>query len=277
LDEYRHELQDVQELIQQVKNGKALMRAKVSEPLASLHKIEGKLSDWLKKVDPGNTKALRQFAEQLIHGQDDRQRLERIMQSLDRAKHKLQLAISMHQSTITQNISDKLSIKSKEADEMRQKAKKKSGAIIKQGLTVSRKANSDTQSSDSEEDDSSAEETPSEESESDESTLAISRGPKVRLVKRNKAKRGARMINGPLGKVDRYAHVQIIEIEDNECEEDAEMINYAMDEDGMALWQKMRAVRIAEQRDEILWKRQHGFGAYANGAVKSELSIQLKK
>jgi hypothetical protein len=80
------------------------------------------------------------------------------------------------------------------------------------------------------------------------------------------------MINGPVGKVDRYEHVQIIEIEDNECEEDADMINYAIDEEGLVLAQKMREARIAERRDDILWRRQHGVELCTTAAAKSEAS-----
>jgi len=46
------------------------------------------------------------------------------------------------------------------------------------------------------------------------------------------------------------------EIKDSICEEDAGMCNYAIDEDSLALWQKMRAIQIAERRDEILWQGQ---------------------
>lgn len=82
------------------------------------------------------------------------------------------------------------------------------------------------------------------------------------------------MINGPVGKVDRYAHVSIIEIEDNECEEDADMINYAIDEEGLALTQKMREMRIAERRDDILWARKHGVEPSTTAAARTEASGQ---
>jgi hypothetical protein len=131
--------------------------------------------------------------------------------------------------------------------------------------------------SDSEDDDALTEDTSTEGSEPDEPTMTERQGPKIRRVKRNKAKKGSRMINGPLGKVDGYEHVQIIEIEDNECEEDAEMINYAIDEEGLALAQKMRETRIAERRDEILWRRQHGFELCTTAAVTPEASGPRKE
>ncbi len=102
------------------------------------------------------------------------------------------------------------------------------------------------------------EDTSTDGSEPDEHTMAAPQGLKIRRVKRNKAKRGALMVNGPVGKVDRYAHANIIDIKDNECEEDADMFNYAIDEDGLALIQEMRKMRIAEERDKVLWNKQHG-------------------
>jgi len=62
------------------------------------------------------------------------------------------------------------------------------------------------------------------------------------------------------------------EIKDSICEEDAGMCNYAIDEDSLALWQKMRAIQIAERRDEILWQRQHGLGPGATTPTKTEIS-----
>lgn len=76
----------------------------------------------------------------------------------------------------------------------------------------------------------------------------------VRKIKRNKAKQGATMVNAPLGKVDLWKHVQVVEIEDNECEEGAEMYNYMNDEHGMMLAREERKARIAEKREQMLWE-----------------------
>lgn len=78
------------------------------------------------------------------------------------------------------------------------------------------------------------------------------------------------MINTSLGTVDKGAHIQVFEIEDNECEDDAEMINYPNDEEGMELLRKGREIRAAqereerrilreEQREQWLWEKENGF------------------
>lgn len=84
-------------------------------------------------------------------------------------------------------------------------------------------------------------------------------GQMIRRTIRNKAKRGATMVNAPVGKVDLWKHVDVVEIEDNECEEDAEMYNYMNDEHGMELARKARNVRIAEKREQMLWEKENGF------------------
>jgi hypothetical protein len=80
----------------------------------------------------------------------------------------------------------------------------------------------------------------------------------IRIVKRNKARKGATMVNAPLGRVDLWKDMQVVEIVDNECEEDAEMYNYMNDEQGMQLAQGARAIRIAERREQMLWERDNG-------------------
>lgn len=278
LVEYRRELEGIQDLIESVKNEKALKGAKVSEPLTSLKHLEGKLCDWLAKVDPGDKKSLRQFADQLLRGQDDRKKLDHIMKDLDRAKNNLLLALSMHHSTVVHSIGQAVDTKSNKTIRLSQNAKTNRSTTGRANIIVPTVASTDTQSSDSEEDDTSTEDTSStggtstEGSESDEPTSAVPEERKIRRVRRNKAKKGSRMINGPVGKVDRYAHVSIIEIEDNECEEDADMINYAIDEEGLALTQKMREMRIAERRDDILWARKHGFEPCTTAAARTEAS-----
>jgi hypothetical protein len=81
----------------------------------------------------------------------------------------------------------------------------------------------------------------------------------IRIVKRNIARKRAAMINAPLGRVDLWKDMQVVEIVDNECEEDAEMYNYMNDEHGMQLARAARAVRIAERREQMLWERENGF------------------
>jgi hypothetical protein len=95
-------------------------------------------------------------------------------------------------------------------------------------------------------------------SESSDSDAPAFTMPMIRRVKRNKVKRGALMVNAPLGKKDLYKDIQVIEIEDNECEEDSEMYNYPNDESGMKLARKERKKRIAEKREQMLWEKEHG-------------------
>jgi hypothetical protein len=59
LDKYRLELKGIRDLIESVKNEKALKAAKVSEQLTNLKRLKGKLCDWLIKVEPCNKKSLR--------------------------------------------------------------------------------------------------------------------------------------------------------------------------------------------------------------------------
>jgi hypothetical protein len=140
LDKFRLELEGIRDLIESVKNEKALKAAKVSEPLTNLKKLEGKLCNWLAEVEPGNKKSLRQFADQLIRGQDDRKKLDHIMKDLDRAKNNLLLAISMHQTTVTQNIRDAVNTKSNKTIRVSQKAKKTRGVSVRPNIMVLRRA-----------------------------------------------------------------------------------------------------------------------------------------
>jgi hypothetical protein len=81
----------------------------------------------------------------------------------------------------------------------------------------------------------------------------------IRRTKRNKAKRGATMVNAPLGKVDLWKHMNVVEIEENECEEDAQMYNYMNDASGMQLAREERRVQIAQKREQMLWEKENGF------------------
>jgi hypothetical protein len=140
LDKYRLELEDIRDLIESIKNLKALKAAIVSEPLTNLKKLEGKLCDWLAKVEPGNKKSLRQFSDQLIHGQDDRKKLDHIMKDLDRAKNNLLIALSMHQTTATLNIRDVVNTENTKPIRVSQKAKKHRNVITRQKIMASRRA-----------------------------------------------------------------------------------------------------------------------------------------
>ena len=140
LDKYRLELEGIRDLIESLKNEKALKAAKLSEPLTKLKKLEVKLCDWLAKVDPGNKKALRQFADQLLRGQDDRKNLDHIMMDLDRAKNNLLLAISMHQTTMTQNIRDAVKTNSNKTTRAGQNAKTIPCVGVKPSMSIPRRA-----------------------------------------------------------------------------------------------------------------------------------------
>lgn len=67
------------------------------------------------------------------------------------------------------------------------------------------------------------------------------------------------MVNAPLGNVDLWKDIQVVEIEDNECGKDAEMYNYMNDERGMELARKERKARAAEKREQMLWEKENGF------------------
>ncbi len=136
LFEYRLELERIQDLIESVKNEKALKGAKVSEPLTSLKHLEGKLCDWLAKVDPGDKKSLRQFADQLLRGQDDRKKLDHIMKDLDRAKNNLLLALSMHHSTVVHSIGQVVDTKSSKTIRLSQKVKTNRSTIGRANIIV---------------------------------------------------------------------------------------------------------------------------------------------
>jgi hypothetical protein len=117
-------------------------------------------------------------------------------------------------------------------------------------------------SMDSEDDDTSAKDQ-SIDSRLDEPAFTMPQAPMpqvpmIRTVKRNKAKRGATMINAPLGEVDLWKHIQVVEIEDNECEEDAEMINYMNDKRGLELAREVSKARMARKREQMLWEKKNG-------------------
>ena len=146
MDKYRLELEGIRDLIESLKNDKALKAARVSEPLTNLKRLEVKLCDWLAEVEPGNKKSLRKFADQLIRGQDDRKNLDHIMTDLDRAKNNLHLAISMHQTTM---IRDAVKTKRTKITRASQKAKENPSIGVKPCIMISRPAKTNSKDTNS--------------------------------------------------------------------------------------------------------------------------------
>ena len=136
LDEYRRELERIRDLSRSVKNEKAFKGAKVSEPLTRLEKLEEKLCKWLAKVDPGDKKALSQFADQLTRGKEDRKRLDEIMKDLDRVKRDLQLAINMHHTSLSHGIKKAIDTNSKNTIHVGPKPDKHRTIVGKSDKTV---------------------------------------------------------------------------------------------------------------------------------------------
>jgi hypothetical protein len=288
LDKHRLELERIRNLSESVRNEKALKGAKVSEPLTRLKQLEVELCGWLTKVDPRDRKSLRRFADQLLHGEGDRKKLDGIMKDLDRVKNDLTLVMNMHSARMSYNIRQAVVIKSNETVRVNQKSEKNGSTAGGANVTAPTQARTKSkdinripkawqiqiqltersaQQSDSEEDDTST-----EGSEPDESAPTIPRGPKVRRVKHNKAGRGSTMVNAPLGEKDLWEDVQIVEIEHNECAEGAQMYNYRNNKSAMALAREERRAQIAERREQMLWEKENGVGLYAVAALRAEVS-----
>lgn len=288
LEKYTHELKRIRDLAESVRTEKALEGAKVTDPLARLKELEQKLCKWLTKVDPGDKTSLRRFADQLVRGQDDRKKLDDIMHDLDRVKSDLNLVIEMHHARGLYKIRRAVSSKSKriESEKSMQRKKKVATEMAKAPAIPAR---SDTQLSDSgissmssDNDTSSESSSSSQESDSDEPTSKKSAVPMTRRVLRNTAERGAIMVNSPMGEVDLWAHMQVVEIEGNVAGEGAQMFNYMNDEAGwenIKKWRRMtiaeeneqRKIRIAEMREQMLWMRENGFPVKGTGNLSSSL------
>jgi hypothetical protein len=99
----------------------------------------------------------------------------------------------------------------------------------------------------------------SEGSGPDRPAFTMPQVPMTRKIKRNTTKRGASMFNAPLGE-DLWKNVQVVEIEDNVAEEDSMMINYHLDERGMALAREQQEWRQAQHREQRLWEQRNGCG-----------------
>jgi len=217
-------------------------------------------------VDPSNKSSLRQFADQLVRGKEDRKKLDNIMANLDRVKKDLSLVIDMHQVKISYNISQAVGKKGKGTIRVDQKPKSSRSTASRVNVTAPTQKWTNTQLSDSgissmdSEDDDSSTEGSSEASESDERVYSIPQVPitRVRKNNRNKTGPGALMINAFIGKVDRdpWSQVQVIEIEDNEAEEDSVMYNYPIDERGYELMRKEMKARTEEKREKMLCERE---------------------
>jgi hypothetical protein len=288
LDKHRLELERIRDLSESVRNEKALKGAKVSEPLTRLKQHEIELCGWLAKVDPGDKKSLRRFADQLVHGEGDRKKLDSIMKDLDRVKDDLTLVMNMHSVRMSYNIRQVVAINGNKTVRVNQKLEKNRSTAGGANVIASTQARTNSkdinripkareiqiqltersaQQSDSEKDDTST-----EDSEPDESASTIPRVPKVRRVKYNKAGRGSTMVNASLGEKDLWGDVQIVEIEHNECAEGAQMYNYRNNKSGMALAREERKAQIAEMREQILWEKENGVGLYAVATLRTEAS-----
>ena len=113
LDKHRRELESIRDLSESVRNEKAFKGAKVSELLTRLKTLEDELCAWLAKVDPRDKRSLRQFADQLICGPEDRKKLDDIMNDLDRVKRDLIIALNMHHTSLSHGIRKAMDTKSK--------------------------------------------------------------------------------------------------------------------------------------------------------------------
>jgi hypothetical protein len=99
----------------------------------------------------------------------------------------------------------------------------------------------------------------SEASDGDTPVFATPQVPMTRKVKRNTTKRGALMVNAPIGAKDLWKNVQVVDIQDNVCEEDSMMFNYRIDKVGLALAREHQAWKQNQQREQRLWERNNQF------------------
>jgi len=272
LKKYSLELESIRDLSQSVRNERVLQGPEVSKTLSKLELLEVKLCKWLDRVDPGDKKSLRRFADQLVRGEGDRKKLDRIMKELDGVKRDLNLVMNMHSIKVSEIIRKAIIAN---GDNKTGRAKNRSlvgganltatNALTEKQKTLEEDDSSTAADDTSTEDDSSAEDdTPTEDSNSDNSTHEKPRSPKTRRIKRNRVGRGATMVNAPLGDKDLWANVQILEIEDNVCEENGFMYNYRNNANGLALAEKDRKAKIIEDREQILWERDNKVGRYAH-------------
>jgi hypothetical protein len=78
-----------------VENEKGLATSQVITVLKRLNGPQKDLSEWLKKVDRGDKKALQGFVYQLVQGKADRKRLDDILADLNHATNDLNTAINV--------------------------------------------------------------------------------------------------------------------------------------------------------------------------------------
>jgi hypothetical protein len=144
LDKYRLELEEIRDLAESVRNVKSLEGADVSGPLTKLNELEGKLCGWLAKVDPGDKNSLRRFADQLVHGQADRKKLDDIMRDLYRVKHNLSHVTGIHHI----KMSHKVVVTKNNGATRSQKPKKSSSIAGESNVTVPTQMGTNSKGSD---------------------------------------------------------------------------------------------------------------------------------
>jgi len=70
------------------------------------------------------------------------------------------------------------------------------------------------------------------------------------------------MVNAPVGDKDLWAHIAVVKIEGNKVKRGAQMYNYRIDANGIALMRAEKEWQIVKEREQMLFEKQNGLGMY---------------
>lgn len=106
LNSVRDELMNIKNIIQIVKDEKALRTADIASQLARIKALTGRLIDYLKAIDPNTKSSMRQLTHQLVRGSKNEKTLANIMDELGHEKSSLSLYIQVANVGLTRTVED---------------------------------------------------------------------------------------------------------------------------------------------------------------------------
>lgn len=108
IDQHDCELKSIKTIIEIIEDEEALKTVAVTTEIVRLKNVEGDLVNHLRRLDPGDRGAAKQFAHELIHGSAEEKKLASIMTELCHVKSALLLRIQVASVGVIKAVGDQL-------------------------------------------------------------------------------------------------------------------------------------------------------------------------
>jgi len=248
LSGYHDELMNTKDIVRIVKDEEALQTATVVSQLVSIEALAVRFVDYLKTMDPGTKRPLRQLAHQLMQGSKEEKAIADIMNKLGHAKSSLSLGIQIANVGLTRVVGDTLVANIEvvhRVDLVLQKVLGEGGGLKLAELLKDRPAQDDGMVPLSDGDIAClSNEVASIAGDANAAPKPAANDPTSRIVIENLTEGQALQVNGPIGEKG-WREVSHLEIRNNKAIGMSIQVNHAVSEE---VFERMLAARASESR-----------------------------